>query len=201
MALSLEKRRRIIQITTVAGILLTIVMSFVVTRAPYFKPGGGFELLLERLGVFGPIIFVGVQISQTIYPVIPGGLHNVIGDIVFGTMFGFVLNCTGMIIGSSINFYLGRRFGASLVRAFVSDEQFEKYIDKMNEGPAFRNLLKIGFIAPVFPDDIFCMIAGMSNLTFREFLKLVILYRPLSLFVFTFISSQVIQYLIRLFVM
>lgn len=197
---AVERRRKIIQVTTVLGIIFTIVMSVVIAKSPYFKPGGGFNQLLESLGIFGPIIFVMIQISQAIYPVIPMGLHNVVGDLVFGTGFGFILNCIGMVVGSSINFYLGRRFGPEFIKAFVSDEQYEKYIGKMNEGKAFINLLKVGFVAPLFPDDIFCMIAGVSNLTFRQFFKLVILYRPVSLFVFTFVSSQTIQWIVRFFV-
>ena len=143
-----------------------------------------------------PLLF---QISQTIYPIIPGGLHNVIGDVIYGHFGGFLLNCTGMVIGSCINFFLGKRFGSSFIKAFLSDKQYDHYIAKMNDGPGFRRLLKIGFVAPIFPDDIFCMITGMSNITFKEFVKMVVLYRPASLFFFTFLSSEIIQWLFRTF--
>lgn len=197
--MSLEQRRKIIQITTICGIIATVIGSYLIYKSPYFKPGGGFGQLLQDLGVFGPVIFVCVQVCQAVYPIIPMGLHNVVGDLVFGTGFGFVLNCIGMLVGSSINFHLGRKYGSEFILAFISDKQFEKYRNKMNEGKAFKNLLRIGFVAPVFPDDIFCMISGLSNMSFREFFKLVVLYRPVSLFVFTFISSQTIQWLFRTF--
>ena len=104
-----------------------------------------------------------------------------------------------MVIGSCINFFLGKRFGSSFIKAFLSDKQYDHYIAKMNDGPGFRRLLKIGFVAPIFPDDIFCMITGMSNITFKEFVKMVVLYRPASLFFFTFLSSEIIQWLFRTF--
>lgn len=197
-SMSVDKRRKIVQTTTIVGIILTIVASYFIAQSTYFKPDGGFHHLLNQLGWFGPILFVMVLISQIVYPLVPFGLTNVVGVLVFGQAFGFILNTIGMLVGSSINFYLGRRFGPDFVRAFMTDAHFDKYVDKMNQGKKFENLLKIGFIAPVFPDDIFCMVAGLSKLTFREFFRIVLIYRPLSLFVFTLISSSTIQYVFHL---
>lgn len=197
---SIDKKRKVIHIVTVIGIVCTIIGSILIAKSPYFKADGGFSVLLRELGIFGPLLFLLLQISQTIYPIIPMGLHNVIGDIVYGHGWGFLLNLIGMVIGSCINFYLGRKFGADFIRAFITDKQYDHYIGKMNEGPGFVRLLKIGFVAPIFPDDIFCMISGMSNLTFKEFFKIVILYRPASLFFFTFVSSEIVQFLVRTFI-
>jgi len=198
MNLSIEKKRQIIRVTTIIGIILTIVGSIYIGRSDYFKPGGGFHILLENLGWFAPVLFILVQISQIIYPIIPLGLTNVIGVLIFGHAWGFVFNCTGMLIGSAINFQLGRRFGESFVKAFVSDDDYDKYIGKMNEGDSFKKLLRIGFFAPVFPDDVFCMISGMSSMTFKEFYRLVVIYRPISLFIFTFFSAEAISYIFKL---
>ena len=78
--LSLEKKRKLIQILTVVGLILTVTGSVFIASSPYFKEGGGFGELLKSMGIFGPLLFLLLQISQTIYPIIPGGLHNVIGD-------------------------------------------------------------------------------------------------------------------------
>jgi len=149
--LSLEKKRKLIQILTVVGLILTVTGSVFIASSPYFKEGGGFGELLKSMGIFGPLLFLLLQISQTIYPIIPGGLHNVIGDVIYGHFGGFLLNCTGMVIGSCINFFLGKRFGSSFIKAFLSDKQYDHYIAKMNDGPGFRRLLNIGFVAPASP--------------------------------------------------
>ena len=197
--ISLRKKRSLIRWTTIVGIILTFIASYFIMKSNYFKPGGGFYLLLLKMGLFAPLIFIGLQISQIIYPIIPFGLTNVIGNLVFGTGFGFIYNCIGMLIGSSINFYLGRRYGEHVVKAFISDDQFDRYIAKMNDQHAFEKLLTVGFILPIFPDDLFCMLSGMSNLTFKEFFKLVVLYRPISLFVFTYAWAEIIRYLASFF--
>ena len=192
--ISLKKKRSLIRYTTIMGIIFTVIASFFIAQSSFFKPGGGFNELLEKLGIIGPIVFIFLQITQTIYPIIPMGLTNVIGNLVFGTWLGFLCNVTGMLIGSSINFYLGRRFGESVVKAFISDEQYEKYISKIGDSNAFERLIIIGFILPVFPDDIFCMISGMSKLTFKRFFILVLLCRPISLFVFTYAWAEIIRF-------
>ena len=199
MRLSLEKKRQIIRITTIIGIILTIIGFFVVSQSTYFDPGQGFEQLLRRLGFFAPFIFVLVLISQIIYPIIPMGLTNVIGFIIFGTFLGTVLNVIGLITGSAINFFLGRRFGGTIVRAFIDDEQYDKYVGLLNRGKAFDRLIMVGFIAPIFPDDIFCMIAGMSSMRFERFMKYVILFRPLSMFVYTFMTTTMIEWIDKIF--
>lgn len=197
-SVSLDRKRQIIRITTVLGIIATIIGAYIILQSTYFRPGGGFGDLLVKLGIFGPIIFILVQISQIIYPIIPFGLTNVIGDLIFGHGWGFVFNCIGMLVGSSINFYLGRRFGESFLLAFIDDKTYQRYRDKMNHGNGFKKLLIIGFILPVFPDDIFCIISGMSKMSFKEFFKLVAYYRPISLFIFTFLSSNIIQFFANL---
>lgn len=199
MRLTVESKRRIIRITTIIGLLLTVVGSIYISQSDYFKPSGGFSELLINLGLWGPVIFIIVQVSQIIYPIIPLGLTNVIGDLLFGHGLGFVFNIIGMVIGSSINFYLGGKYGPAVVRAFISDEDYLKYIVKMNQGKSFERLLRIGFIAPVFPDDVFCMIAGMSKMSYRQFIGMVIAYRPISVFVYTFMTSTAIQWVFHLF--
>lgn len=197
MNLSLEKKRQIIRITTIIGIIFTIIGFIYVSRSSYFDPGQGFEKLLRQMGIFAPIIFVLVQISQIIYPIIPMGLTNVIGVLIFGLSGGIFLNIIGIILGSMINFFLGKKFGGMIVRAFITDEQYFKYMGTLNKGQAFDRLLMVGFIAPVFPDDIFCMIAGMSKMKFSRFMRHVILFRPLSMFVYTYFTTYVVSFIDR----
>ncbi|MBG9987533.1 TVP38/TMEM64 family protein [Aerococcaceae bacterium DSM 111176] len=196
--ISVETKRRFIRIVTITGIILTIIGSWFIGQSDYFQPNGGFNQLLVNMGIFSPIVFIAIQVTQIIIPLIPFGLIFSIGGILYGTFWGFIINFIGVLIGSAINFYLGRRFGANIVLAFLSDEQYVKYMRIMNKGDSFKKLLIIGFIAPLFPDDVFCMIAGMSKLTFWEFYKIVILFRPISLFIFTYASSNIIQWVFQL---
>lgn len=199
MQLTLEEKRRIIRYTTIVGAIITVICFIYISKSTYFDPGQGFEKLLRRMGYFAPLIFIFVQISQIIYPVIPMGMTNVIGVLIFGLWMGVGLNIIGIIIGSAINYYLGGRFGSSIIKAFISDEQYDKYMGYLNKGNMFDKVLIIGFIAPIFPDDIFCMISGMSKIPFKKFMTYVILFRPLSMFVYTFMTSYVVKFIDKMF--
>ena len=116
-----------------------------------------------------------------------------LGIYFLGICGDFCCNTMGMIIGSSINFVIGARFGHAVIRAFISDDDYIKYMGIMNHGYRFKRLLRIGFLAPIFPDDIFCMTAGVSNMRFKQFIGMVIAYRPVSVFIYTYFTSNFIQ--------
>ena len=118
-----------IQIVTVLGILFSIWMAvYIKTNPSVFAVGGSFQSFLNELGVFGPILFICIQIIQVLYPVIPGGLTCVVGHVLFGPLMGFVYNTTGIFIGSVMAFLLARRYGEVFVKSFVSDHVYDKYI-------------------------------------------------------------------------
>ena len=53
--ISLKKKRSLIRYTTIVGIIFTVIASFFIAQSSFFKPGGGFNELLEKLGIIGPI--------------------------------------------------------------------------------------------------------------------------------------------------
>ena len=68
-SLTLEQKRRIIRITTIFGIIATVVGAYFIVQSNYFRPDGGFSDLLIKLGIFGPIIFIIVQITQILFKI------------------------------------------------------------------------------------------------------------------------------------
>ena len=95
---------------------------------------------------------MALQVVQVIYPIVPGGMTSVIGYIAFGPIWGFVYNFTGIFIGSLIAFALARRYGETFVKAFVSQETYDKYIGYLdkNNGKSYAMILGAAF-APLQP--------------------------------------------------
>lgn len=188
--MTLKQKRKLVRITTILGLIITIILAIVVAKSGYFKTGGGFEILLKKSGIFAGIIFIIVEIMQTVYPIIPFGLTNTIGGLVFGLLVGGIYNIIAIYIGSYINFILGKKYGKNLILAFVDEKTYSKYESALNDKEKFKKILAFGFLFPIFPDDIACMIAGTSNLTKKEFMKIVIIFRPLSVILFTIVTSK-----------
>ena len=75
---------------------------------------------------------------------------------------------------------VGPGAGPGLCRAFfVSRRLSEKYQQILQtKAPVF---LTLAFLFPFFPDDLLCILAGLSSLSFRRFAVIVLLARPWGL--------------------
>lgn len=196
----IEKYRKIVQIGATIGLILTALIAYWVATGTYFKPieeGGQFAIHLKQSGVLGPVIFVLIQIVQVIFPVIPGGAVSVSGTAVFGYIWGFVYNFIGITIGSIIAFFLARRYGEFFVKCFISDESFEKYFGWTKNENRFAWILAILFTLPAAPDDILCMIAGMTTMRFKKFILIFIPTKAISTFVFTWMMQEMILLIVQ----
>lgn len=196
---TVQKYRKIVQVAATVGIIITILLAYWVATGTYFKPaveGGMFEIHLRQLGVFGPIIFTLVQIIQVVIPVIPGGVVSLTGQVVFGYIWGFVYNYVGITIGSIIAFFLARRYGEFFVKCFVSDETYDKYLGWTKNENRFAWILGILFFLPAAPDDILCMIAGLTTLSFKKFMLIFIPTKAISTFAFTVLMEKMLKYIL-----
>ena len=96
---AIELNRKIIRIVTIIGIILTIILGWLVAKNDYFALDGPFRESIAHSGWVGILIFILIQITQVVYPIIPGGLTCVIGHIVFGPLHGWIYNFVGIMIG------------------------------------------------------------------------------------------------------
>ena len=84
-----------------------------------------------------------------------------------------------MTAGSLLTFSLARALGRDFADKLVSRKLSEKYQDVLRtKAPVF---LTLAFLFPFFPDDILCILAGLTDLSFRRFVVIVLLARPWGL--------------------
>ena len=92
-----------------------------------------------------------------------------------------------MTLGSVIVFALARVLGQRFVGQFVSDKLSEKYLDVIRRK---RDVfLALAFLFPFFPDDILCILAGLTDISFKRFFLLAVLARPWGLLVACMVGS------------
>jgi uncharacterized membrane protein YdjX (TVP38/TMEM64 family) len=137
---------------------------------------------VRQAGIFAPLVFFLIQFLQVIIAPIPGNITGLVGGAVFGLWFGFLLNAVAVFLGSQFMFYLGKRYGKGIAQKFMSTETFDKYEKKIS-GKAGKGVLMGIFLVPFFPDDIICLIAGVSNIDYKTFALLVLVGRTPSSFV------------------
>ena len=140
---------------------------------------------IEAAGVWGPLVFVGIQFLQVIFAPIPGQAIGVLAGALFGPLLGTAYSMLGALLGFTVIFVVVRRLGRPFVERFVDTKHLEKfdYLTKTN-GPMVFFLI---FLMPIFPDDIICYLAGLSAIPIRSLILVSVLgrlpgYLVLSLF-------------------
>lgn len=136
---------------------------------------------IERFSPYSYIIYFLVQLASVILAPIPSNITSLAGAVLFGTLPAFLLTYGAVTAGSSLVFQLARLLGQPFVERFVGRASVEKYMDLIRRK---RDIFfAMAFLLPGFPDDVLCFLAGLTKMSFRRFLFLVLLCRPWGLLV------------------
>jgi len=139
------------------------------------------QAYIQRFAPYSHLVFFALQLSSVILAPIPSNLTAAVGGLLFGTWWSFFLTAAAVALGSAVVFQLARVLGRPFAERFVSRKNWDKYAEVFRRK---RDLfLFLAFLFPFFPDDILCIMAGLTDIPFRRFLLLVVLARPWGLLV------------------
>lgn len=136
------------------------------TLVEFFSDTDRIKELIEKAGIFGPIIFVILQIAQVVLAPIPGNVVGAVGGVIFG-WWGLLLTIIGSAIGMAIVVAISRKFGRPFVEKFFSKEQIKKF-DFLLEEKGGKLALFLIFLFPFFPDDLIGYLSGLTRIKFRD---------------------------------
>lgn len=180
------------------GICVTIVLCVVGYRMQLFTSTEALGSFLGSVGIWGPVIFMIMQIIQVVIPIIPGGISCAAGVILFGPWYGFWYNYVSICIGSVINFLLVKRYGKPFMESVVSKTTMEKYIGWLDQGERFDKLFAAAIFCPVAPDDFLCMLAGLTKMKLKRFVTIIILGKPFAIVAYSIGLAKIIGMLMSL---
>ena len=155
-------------------VTLAVVIWFATTDSPLLKwlmrLYEDKHLLKETVRSWGwlaPLVFIAIQALQVIISPIPGEVTGPVGGALFGTFWGVVYSTIGLTAGTLFCFWVGHRWGEPLVRAWLSDHNW----NRMNfileaEGAIICFIL---YLIPGFPKDIMSYLFGFSPMPFGVF--------------------------------
>ena len=162
----------------VIGTVALSIFAMYLWRSGYLSDPEALRVYLKGLGPVAPLVFILIQIVQIVIPVIPGGVISGIGVIVFGPIEGFIYNYIGLLIGSYIMFRLVKRYGKSLILKVANKKTYDKYIGWLDKGEKFEIFFALAILLPAMPDDLLCMIAGLTSMSNKKYILINILCRP-----------------------
>ncbi len=146
-----------------------------------FSSREAMERFLSPFGIWAPIVFVLLQVVQVIIPILPGGVSTLAGVLLFGPIWGFVYNYVGICAGSTLAFLLARRYGRPLVQKLTDKKAYDKYSKWLEGGKKFDWCFAAAIFFPMAPDDLLCFLAGVTNMSLRRFIAIILLAKPVSI--------------------
>ena len=176
-----EKTRKLLNIATIVSLSVIVVLTIYGVQTGLLTDRDKLEMLVKKSGIWGPVLFIIIQMVQVVLPIIPGGITCGAGVVIFGAWHGLLYNYIGIVAGSMINFYLARRYGQCFVKYFVKEETYEKYIGWLEKDKKFDKFFAFAIFFPCAPDDVLCLIAGLTRMTWKKFAAIILLGKPASI--------------------
>lgn len=158
-------------------VLLTIAVLLIykLTGISSIKPED-IQDYVRSLGFFGPLVFIFICFLQVTIVPIPSNIVILAGSLLFGPWLSFFYAFIGIMTGSVLAFYLGRKIGRPFINWIAGDKQkVDGYLKRL-QGKE-KVLLFFMFLFPLFPDDLLCSVAGILPITWRQFLIMQVITR------------------------
>jgi uncharacterized membrane protein YdjX (TVP38/TMEM64 family) len=120
---------------------------------------------VEGLGIWGPLVFVGVYgLAPALF--VPGAVLTLAGGALFGPLAGALLSLTGATAGATVAFLLARYLAADWVEHRLGQRLQEIKAGVEREGWRFVAFVRL---VPVFPFNLLNYALGLTHLSVRTF--------------------------------
>ncbi|MCD7905004.1 MAG: TVP38/TMEM64 family protein [Clostridiales bacterium] len=150
--------------------------------------------MLTSLGIAAPLAFVFIQAVQVVIPILPGAVGCVFGVVFFGPLMGFIYNYIGICIGSVLAFLIARSCGREFVRVVTGGKFFQKYSKYLLKENQFEKIFALLIFLPVAPDDFLCYLAGISKISVRKFVLIILLGKPAAIFLYSMGFYKILEF-------
>ncbi len=135
--------------------------------------------LIDRAGAFAGIVFFLLQMLTVIIAPIPSNVTMMAGALALGFWQAMLLGIAAIWAGSMLMFLLARRLGHRAVQRWMDHGIMEKYLPVIEEKQDMFLFLTLLF--PFFPDDMLCILAGLTSMPTARFAGIMLLARPWGL--------------------
>jgi uncharacterized membrane protein YdjX (TVP38/TMEM64 family) len=138
-----------------------------------FSLGDALRAELPKYGPLAPLLYTLFYALQIVIAPIPGAPLAYTAGFLFGSAPAAIYSMTGILIGSAIAFLLARRFGLPLIEKIAPRSWIERWQNLSAVNSSF-----VWFLLMLAPSaDVFYFIAGLTTLSFRRYMLLVLVGR------------------------
>lgn len=177
-----QNKTRLRRAAWIALCVLILCAIFLLWQRGAFKKLSSLEDLRAMIGAAGPwagVVYFSLQMLTVIIAPIPSNVTMLAGALVLGFFKAIVLGLLAVIAGSVLVFLSARRLGKKAVRRFLDRGAMDKYLPLIRKKQDMFLFLTMLF--PFFPDDMLCILAGLTDIPLSRFVIIMALARPWGL--------------------
>ncbi len=126
------------------------------------------RVTLTQLGIWGPLVLIGVLAAVLIVPIVPASVFQVGAGLAFGPWLGLVYALVADGLGASVGFWLARRWGKPLLGHYLSPET-QSGLERLTKRITGRGVIILRLIpGPAYPLVSFA--AGYSPISYLRYI-------------------------------
>lgn len=156
---------------------------------PFFTGGAQVAAaLLARLGPWGPLAVMGLQVLQAVVSPLPAWPVTLAAGALYGTLLGATYAWVGGTLGACINFGLARTYGRPFAARHVAP-RWLAWADRL--GPWHIGLATVVVrLVPFLSFDLMAYVAGVSRVRFWPFLLAIMVGQLPGLVTYAFLGND-----------
>lgn len=163
-------------------LIFALIVIFIMQKSGFFQmiqTPESFAEYLEKSGQWMPIAYILLQFLQVLILPIPSFVSTVAGVALFGPLPTLLYSYCAIVPASIIAFFFGRKLGRKAVAWMIGESTLVKWQEKLRGKDNL--VLTTMFLLPLFPDDILCFIAGLSSMSNKYFIIMILICRLVNL--------------------
>ncbi|MFB7812883.1 TVP38/TMEM64 family protein [Paenibacillus chitinolyticus] len=168
--LTFIRTKRFIYGMTIVLVIIA-VLSILYRKSDWRHMGASMEQLtpwLISLGMLGKTLGIALVFLQTLFPFVPFVIIAGANVALFGIKWGFVVNYVMSVLSSVTAFIIARYFAHDWVERKLSSKPLVQQFNRKLEHHGFLYIL-MGRLIPVIPSSAISFGAGVTSVTFRQF--------------------------------
>ena len=146
------------------------------------------KAIISSAGFLSYFVFALLQFLQVTFIPLPASVTTIVGVVLFGPIKAFIVSLLAILCGSLVAYFIGKMFGSKILPWAIGQNKADEISSLLGKG-------KIAFffmmLFPFFPDDLLCLLAGVSKMDFRFFLVVNLITRTIGLFCLCFVGSGI----------
>ena len=147
---------------------------------------------IDSFGVYGIFVMMLILILQIVIAFIPGEPFELVCGVLYGTFGGLLVALFSAFVGSTIVFFLVRKFGKKITNRFFTEENLSKY-KFLNTAHNRNKLLFIIFLIPGTPKDLLTYFAPLTPISYANYILITTIARIPSLISSTMAGDSLIS--------